>query len=137
MLSIGTLSKRSGVKIPTIRYYESVGVISAPTRTLGNQRRYAPDDLSRLHFIKHARDLGFSIEAIRELIDLSGHSDKSCIDADTIAKNQLAEVRSKIRKLKKLEKELSRIAAGCDGDKMANCYVIQSLADHSLCQDTH
>lgn len=137
MLSIGTLSKRSGVKIPTIRYYESVGVISAPTRTSGNQRRYALDDLSRLHFIKHARDLEFSIEAIRELIDLSGHSDKSCIDVDTIAKTQLAEVRSKIIKLKKLEKELFRIATGCGGDKMANCYVIQSLADHSLCQDTH
>ena len=137
MLSIGTLSKRSGVKIPTIRYYESVGVISAPTRTLGNQRRYTSDDLSRLNFIRHARDLGFSIEAIRELINLSGHSDKSCADADVIAKNQLAEVRVKIKKLKKLERELSRIATGCDGDKMETCYVIQALADHSLCQDAH
>ena len=137
MLSIGLLSKRSGVKIPTIRYYESVGIISAPTRSTGNQRRYTADDLRRLNFIKHARDLGFSIESIRELIELSDHSELSCGDADTIAKNQLAEVRAKINKLKKLERELSRIASTCEADKVKDCYVIQALADHSLCKDAH
>ena len=137
MLSIGLLSKRSGVKIPTIRYYESVGIVSAPARSTGNQRRYTTDDLRRLNFIKHARDLGFSIETIRELIELADHADSSCVDADIIAKNQLVDVRSKIKKLKKLEKELSRIASTCAGGKVENCYVIQALADHSLCKDAH
>ena len=137
MLSIGQLSKRSGVKIPTIRYYESVGIVPTPIRSTGNQRRYTADDLRRLNFIKHARDLGFSIEMIRELIELADQSGSSCIDADIIANKQLADVRTKIKKLKKLEKELSRIASNCEGGKVENCYVIQALADHSLCKDAH
>ena len=128
MFSIGLLSKQSGVKIPTIRYYESVGIISEPVRSSGNQRRYSSEDLNRLNFVRHARSLGFSINSIRSLIALSGHTEQSCADADVIAKDRLDEVRTKIQKLKKLEKELQRIATTCDGEKVENCYVIQSLS---------
>lgn len=65
MFSIGQLSKRTGVKIPTIRYYEQMGLIDAPERSEGNQRRYTKDGLGRLSFIRHSRDLGFLIEDIR------------------------------------------------------------------------
>ena len=67
MLSIGELSKRTGVKIPTIRYYEQQGLIDAPERSEGNQRRYEPAQLERLSFIKHARDLGIPIGSVKEL----------------------------------------------------------------------
>ena len=138
MLSIGELSRRTRVKVPTIRYYETVGLLTAPERTGGNQRRYDQASLERLSFIRHARDLGFSIEAISSLIELQGHPDRSCQAATEIAAAQLSDVRAKIKRLRALEKELLRIADGCDGDGVSeDCYVLASLADHDLCQREH
>lgn len=137
MLSIGDMAKRTGVKVPTIRYYEQMGLISAADRTGGNQRRYETSDLERLAFIRHARDLGFPIEAIRELLALSGHPERPCERADAIAREQLSEVREKIARLRKLETELSRIAACCDGHSVGDCHVIRALSDHGLCEGEH
>ena len=92
MFSIGELSKRTKVKVPTIRYYEEMGLLAAPERTEGNQRRYDAAGLERLSFIRHARDLGFSIEAISSLIELQEHPDRSCQAATEIAVAQLADV---------------------------------------------
>ena len=134
MFSIGELSKRTKVKVPTIRYYEEMGLLPEAERTSGNQRRYDEAGLERLSFIRHARDLGFSIEAISSLIDLQNHPDRSCEAATAIASSQLADVRAKIKRLRTLEKELSRISKGCDGEGMSeDCYVLASLADHNLC----
>ena len=137
MLSIGQLSKRTGVKVPTIRYYEQQGLIEPPHRSQGNQRRYEPVTMKRLSFIKHARDLGIKIDAIRQLIDLSIDPDKPCKEADTIAKEHLAEIQIKIANLKRLEKELIRISSRCSSERIGECYVIQSLSDHGLCLDEH
>lgn len=138
MFSIGELSKRTKVKVPTIRYYEEMGLLAAAERTEGNQRRYTKDGLERLSFIRHARDLGFSIEAISALINLQGHPDRSCEAATAIASSQLVEVRAKIKRLRALEKELARISKGCDGRGMAeDCYVLASLADHGFCDREH
>ena len=138
MFSIGELSKRANVKVPTIRYYETMGLLEAPERTEGNQRRYSKAGLERLSFIKHARDLGFSVEAISELIELQEGPENSCQPANEIAHKQLSEVRAKIKKLRALEKELVRMSAGCDGSGVAgDCYVLASLADHKLCQNEH
>lgn len=137
MLSIGDLSRRTGVKVPTIRYYEQMGLIAAAVRSEGNQRRYEPADRDRLAFIKHARDLGFTIDAIRELLELSAHPDRPCRDADKIAARQLQAVRAKLEKLALLEKELDRMASHCHGDQIGDCYVIQSLADHKFCEHDH
>lgn len=137
MHTIGDLSRRTGVKVPTIRYYEQMGLIDAPERSEGNQRRYGKPELERLAFIRHARDLGISIEAIRELIDLSGHADRPCADADRIAKEQLSAVRGRIVRLQRLEKELERIATCCTGETVGDCYVIRALSDHALCADEH
>ena len=137
MLTIGKLSKATGVKVPTIRYYEQMGLISAPERSEGNQRRYERRDLERLAFIRHGRDLGLSIEAIRDLLELSGHPEKPCGDADRIAAEHLAGVKEKIAKLKRLEQELERIVS-CDGKHtVGDCYVIRALADHGLCEGEH
>ncbi len=138
MFSIGELSKRTKVKVPTIRYYEEMGLLAEAARTSGNQRRYDKAGLERLSFIRHARDLGFSIEAILSLIELQEHPDRSCQAATEIATSQLTDVRAKIKRLRALEKELVRMSKGCEGDGVAeDCYVLASLADHKLCNRQH
>jgi DNA-binding transcriptional MerR regulator len=137
MFSIGDLSRRTGVKVPTIRYYEQMGLLDLPDRSEGNQRRYGREGLERLSFIRHARDLGFNIEAIRELIELSGHPEKPCRDADRIVAEQLNAVRRKIARLSKLERELDRMASHCEADCIRDCYVLHSLGDHGLCNADH
>lgn len=138
MFSIGELSKQTNVKVPTIRYYEEIGILIPSERTEGNQRRYNAAGLERLSFIKHARELGFSIDAISSLIELQEHPDRACREATEIANAQLFDVREKLRKLRSLEKELVRISKGCNGDRLsADCYVLTALADHRLCTQEH
>lgn len=138
MYSIGDLARRTGVKVPTIRYYEDVGLLPAAERTEGNQRRYEPAVLERLAFIRHGRDLGLSLEAIRDLIALSDHPESPCARADEIAAEHLGQVRQKIAQLKRLESELARIVARCDaGHTAGECSVLRALSDHGLCQGEH
>ncbi len=138
MFSIGSLSKQAGVKVPTIRYYEQIGLIAPAERTEGNQRRYRKEALQCLEFIKHARELGFSINTILALIELNNHPDRSCTEATTIAREQLRNVRERIASLVRLESELLRISEGCEGAGMvSDCYVLASLADHGHCKTHH
>ncbi len=128
-LTIGRLSKASGCKVPTIRYYEQIGLMPAPTRSEGNQRLYAPAHLDRLTFIRHARDLGFTLDDIRDLLRLSEHPDARCDRADDIARRHLATVRDRIARLTQLEKELERMTGCRGGPSVADCRVIGSLLD--------
>lgn len=137
MFTIGDLSRRTGVKIPTIRYYEQMGLMTEPERSEGNQRRYGRAERDRLSFIKHARDLGLTIESIRELLDLSAHPDRPCQQADRIAAEQLKSVRDRIEKLRRLEHELERISTHCGSGQVKDCYVIRALANHDLCDGEH
>lgn len=137
MFSIGELSRRTGVKVPTIRYYEEMGLIAHPERSAGNQRRYDRAAEERLGFIRHARDLGFGVEAIRELIDLSGHPERPCAHADELAVEHLRSVRARIARLKRLEVELKRIVDNCDSGTVGDCYVLKALTDHDLCAAEH
>ncbi|NKB54435.1 MAG: MerR family transcriptional regulator [Rhizobiaceae bacterium] len=137
MYSIGELARRTGVKIPTIRYYEQMGLMEPPERSSGNQRRYTQHGLERLSFIRHARQLGLSIEDIRELVDLSQRPERPCHEAHQIAARHLENLQARIAKLKKLEKELKRITGGSDTGQVGACHVIRALADHSLCDGDH
>ena len=137
MFTIGDLSRRTGVKVPTIRYYEQMGLMSEPERSEGNQRRYGLAERDRLSFIKHARDLGLTIDSIRELLDLSAHPDRPCEQADRIAAEQLKSVRARIEKLRRLEHELERISTHCGSGQVKDCYVIRALANHDLCDGEH
>ena len=137
MLTIGKLGEAAGVKVPTIRYYEQIGLLPEAERSAGNQRLYGHKAQERLAFIRHARDLGFTLEAIRDLLSLSDRPDQSCAAADAIAKAQLAEVESRLARLTALKSELERMVVQCAGGSIADCPVIEVLSDHSLCATDH
>ena len=137
MLSIGKLSDSTGVKVPTIRYYEEIGMLPAPDRSGGNQRLYDQAACDRLNFIRHSRELGFPLDAIRDLLSLSDHPDQSCAAADAIAQKQLTAVNQRIGRLQKLKSELERMITQCAGGKISVCRVIESLGDHSHCAADH
>lgn len=137
MLSIGKLSEATGVKVPTIRYYEQIDLLPEPGRSQGNQRLYDRRTLERLSFIRHARDLGFPLEAIRELLSLSDDPDKPCAAADEIAGRQLAAVNARIARLTALREELERMLHHCASGRIADCRVIEVLGNHELCAHDH
>lgn len=137
MLTIGSMAKKTGTKVQTIRYYEQIGLMPEPGRTAGGQRRYGDAELDRLSFIRHSRQLGFSLDAIRELLDLSDQPDRSCDEADIIARRQLKQVEQKMERLTALQTELKRMVEECSGGKTANCRVLEVLRDHSECLTDH
>ena len=137
MLAIGTLARRTGTKVQTIRYYEQIGLLPEPDRTEGGQRRYGDADVDRLAFIRHARQLGFTLEAIRELLDLSDNPSRSCAEVDVIAHRQLKEVEARIARLEALRKELKRMLRECSRDTVSDCRVLEVLRDHGTCLSDH
>ena len=130
MFSIGTLAKRTGTKVQTIRYYEQIGLMPEPGRTDGGQRRYGDVELDRLSFIRHSRQLGFSLGAIRELLDLSDSPERSCAQVDAVAQKQLREVEARIARLEALRDELQRMIGECSADRVADCRILEVLRDH-------
>lgn len=136
-MKIGQLSKTTGTNVETIRYYERIGLLPEPARTDGGYRSYDAAHRSRLKFIRHSRDLGFTIQEIRSLLDLSDHPTRDCKEADEIASRHLAQVERKIAQLQVLQQELSRIVGQCRGGLAADCRVIDALADHSHCGQDH
>lgn len=132
-LSIGDLAHRIGCKVETIRYYERAGLLKNPTRTGGNQRVYSEKAAQRLAFIRHARELGFTTKAVRELLHLSDNPNLACDEADVIASRQLEEVEARLKRLRALRKELKRMTTQCRGSIVAECRVIEVLSNHRLC----
>jgi DNA-binding transcriptional MerR regulator len=129
--TIGELSRRTNCKIQTIRWYEEVGMLPTAARTSGGHRTYGRGHLERLDFIRHAREFGFPLDAIRALLDLSaGTNQVSCEAAHEIASAQLASVEGKLRRLETLRAELSHmVEIGCRGAP-AHCRILATLADH-------
>jgi len=135
--AIGQISRLADCKVPTIRYYEQIGLLPAASRNAGNQRRYNDQHLLKLRFIRHARALGFDLEAIRELVQLTEAPDENCHEADEIARRHLAEVNRKIAQLQGLQQELSRMLSDCEHSDDGHCRVMEVLADHALCHGEH
>jgi DNA-binding transcriptional MerR regulator len=131
---IGEAARQSGVKVPTIRFYEQIGLLPAPPRSEGNRRQYDGNDLRRLTFIRHARELGFEINAIRTLLVLQDQPGQSCAAADEIARARLADIQQRIASLTALKAELKRMVASCAHGTVDQCRVIEILADHGKCQ---
>lgn len=132
-LPIGALSFETGVKVPTIRYYEEIGLLPAADRAENNRRTYGLDAVRRLRFIRHARELGFEVEAIRQLLSLGNDPHHPCGEADRIARAHLADIEFKIARLTALRTEVERMVGHCAHGEVKDCRVIEVLADHSLC----
>jgi len=136
-MKIGELSRATGTNIETIRYYERIGLLPPPARTDANYRSYDGAHRARLSFVRHSRDLGFTIEEIRSLLDLSDHPDRDCGEADRIATRHLQQVEEKIAQLSLLRDELQRIVGRCRGGLAGDCRVIEALGDHGQCEAAH
>lgn len=135
--AIGELAVLSGVKVPTIRYYETIGLLPAPPRTEGNQRRYGQAALDRLRFIAHARAMGFPMPSIRAMLRIAAHPDDPCDDLDQLVRDRLAEVDDRLRRLTGLRAELDAMLASHAHGKVAECRVIEVLSDHDNCAHEH
>lgn len=127
-MEIGDLSRRSGVNIETIRYYERVGVLPRPARQPNGRRTYGEADARRLGFIRHARDLGFDLASVRTLLALQEQPEASCENASRIAQAQLETVENRIASLISLRAELSRMVSECGRGVVSECRVIEALA---------
>lgn len=133
LLSIGELAKKSGVKVVTIRYYEQIGLLPAPARTEGNYRAYDREHASRLGFIRRGRDLGFTLDQVRDLLRLSSEDAPTCEEVCDLAARHLQSIESKVADLERLAAELRRMSASCSGSlPMSECRIIEALA-----QDLH
>ncbi len=129
-MKIGELAIATSTKVETVRYYEKIGLLSPPARSPSNYRSYGNEHLARLSFIRRARYLGFTLEAVRELLTLSDDNDQSCEAVDLIATAHLAEVKRKIADLSALQSELTRVLGSCRHGTIADCKIIESLAPH-------
>lgn len=131
-LTRGRLAKATGTKIETIRFYEKIGLLAVPERTSSNYRAYRQCDLERLSFIRRARDLGFSLDQVRSLLDLADDRTRSCCAVDEITREQLKSVEQKISDLLALKRELSHLIEQCSQDSIADCRIIAALAPQPL-----
>ncbi|HYA79942.1 MAG TPA: helix-turn-helix domain-containing protein [Methylocystis sp.] len=126
-MNIGELARATGAKPETIRYYERIGLLPRPPRTAGNYRDYSAAHVSRLAFSRRARELGFSIEQVRALLDLADHKEQSCKAVDAIAREHLAEVNRKLADLDALRRELQSVLGQCGHGTIAECRILEAL----------
>lgn len=124
---IGELSRRTGVNIETIRYYEKSGILPAPPRTEAGHRVYDEEHLKRLSFVRRCRELGFGLDSIREMLRMVDGGDVTCEQVRSIAKDHLDDVRTKIVDLKQMEKTLSGTVSRCEGGEDPDCPIIEAL----------
>ncbi|KMO22827.1 MerR family transcriptional regulator [Methylobacterium indicum] len=128
-LTIGQLSRRTGVNIENIRYFEKVGLLSAPPRTVGGHRSYGTEHVRTLAFIRRGRELGFSPDEVRALLELRQPGRASCCEVQEIAAHHLDRVRAKIADLTRLERLLAGTMEQCSGDAAPECPVLDMI-DH-------
>lgn len=126
-MRIGELARATGTKAETIRYYEREGILPAADRTDNNYRDYSADHLAALMFVRRARELGFSMAQVRQLLALSDHDDKPCEDVDRLVDQQLGEVERKIADLSLLRDELKEMGRSCKGERIGECRIVESL----------
>ena len=121
------LARRTGCNLETVRYYEKIGMMPDPPRTAAGYRVYGSDHVSRLKFILRARELGFSIEEIRGLLDLVDGGDQTCAEIKERTERHLSNVRTKIADLRRIEIVLAAAAARCSGGGVPDCAVLETL----------
>jgi Cu(I)-responsive transcriptional regulator len=127
-MKIGELASATATKVETVRYYEKIGLLPPPARNSANYRSYGSDHLARLSFVRRARDLGFTLESVRELLTLADDKGRSCQAIDSIARTHLEEIDRKIDDLAGLRSELDRVIGSCSHGTVADCKIIETLA---------
>ena len=136
-IAIGRLAKHTGTNVETIRYYERMGLWTAPPRSEGGYRLYGTEHLKRLHFIRRARLLGFSIGEIRTLLRLADERKRPCADVRAVADAHLKDVRAKIADLRRMERVLKATVARCTAGKRSDCPLIEALYQNGSTLDLH
>jgi MerR family transcriptional regulator, mercuric resistance operon regulatory protein len=127
LATIGMLSKRTGVNVETIRYYERIGILPKPARSEGGHRLYAEEYQQRLLFVRRARELGFSLDEVRALLGLIGRHG-ACAKVKSITDQHIAGIRRRIIELSRLKRALSALVARCRGDQIPECPILDALA---------
>lgn len=127
--SIGETARKTGVKVPTIRYYEDIGLLPKPPRLDNNRRTFDQAAVDRLSFIRHARGMGFEIADIATLLSLTDNPLQSCREADQIARARLADIEQRIRQLQGLRKELKGMIESCHQTHVDSCHIIEGLSE--------
>jgi len=128
VLTIERLARAAGSTPETVRWYEQDGLMAAPARTDGNYRVYGTDDLTRLKFIRRARELGFTLDRVRALLDIAADRKRDCASVDAVTKDHLAEIDRKIADLQALRREVAGLVASCAGGTIDDCRIVEALA---------
>ena len=128
-MKISEAAASSGCHLETIRYYERMGLMPKPHRTASGYREYSDGEVDRLRFITRSRDLGFSLDEIRSLLRLESDRTLSCSEIDAIAREHLADIRSKIRELNRIARELDRTIGACSGGARGQCSILATLRE--------
>jgi MerR family mercuric resistance operon transcriptional regulator len=134
---IGVLSAKTGVNIETIRYYEKIGLMPAPPRTHGRQRVYDGSHLKRLTFIRRGRELGFSLNQLRDLLGLARGHNLTCAEVKAMTQDHVTDIRRKVKDLKKLERVLTDLAARCSGNAVPDCPILDALSASHTTSNAH
>ncbi|MDW3098656.1 MAG: Cu(I)-responsive transcriptional regulator [Alphaproteobacteria bacterium] len=127
-MNIGEAAKASGVSAKMIRYYEETGLIAKADRSQSGYRIYGDSEVHTLQFIRRARDLGFSVKAIGQLLELWQDRERASADVKAVALSHVAELKGKIAELEAMSKTLLHLAKNCQGDKRPDCPILDDLA---------
>ncbi len=127
LLTIGEAAKAADTRPETIRYYEKIGLLPQPARSSGNYRGYMNKDVARLGFVRRARELGFPIDQIRELLELADHDDHDCCTVDEMTRAHVCTIESKIVDLLALKRELNMMLESCRGGRVSDCRILEAL----------
>lgn len=131
MIKIGEMSKRTGIAVTTIRYYEKVGLLPAPERLASGYRLYNRRHLERINFLKNTRKLGFSQQRIKALVSLLENPNRTSEKVKTSVQSQLEEIREKRRLIQNIENQLKLIIAKCDGGEKSDCSILETLHEET------
>lgn len=127
-LTIGQVARQAGVGVETIRFYEREGLIAEPARRESGYRQYGPEAVTRIRFVRHARDLGFSLKEIRELLELRVHPESSCADVRARVRSKIEDVESKMASLARMKAALARLELRCGGQgPTSDCPILEEL----------
>lgn len=128
-LTIGKVAEKAGVGVETVRFYERQGLLEEPPRKASGYRQYPEEAVSRLHFIKRAKELGFSLGEIKELFSLGVDPSSTCADIKGRAEAKLDDVQAKIRDLQRMKRALTKLVSECRGSgPTSECPILESLS---------